>query len=178
MPFTEALTQIPSYGKFLKEILSNKRKLEDHEIVVITLDSSSMIQNMVIPKLKDRGSFFIPCHICTMKFERALCDLEASISLIPLPVCKKLDMGDMKPTNVSLHLADRSVKYPIGGLEYVPVRLREYYVTVDFVMMDIDEDCQIPIILVRSFSATTGAIIDVKRGKFTFKVGGEKIEFI
>ncbi|XP_050875030.1 uncharacterized protein LOC127078632 [Lathyrus oleraceus] len=113
-----------------------------------------------------------------MNFERALCDLEASVSLIPFPVCKKLDMGDMKSTNVSLHLADGSVKYPIGMLEYVPVRLGEYYVTVDFVMMDIDEDCQIPIILVRSFLAKVGAITDVKRGKLTFKVGGEKIKFI
>lgn len=63
-------------------------------------------------------------------------------------------------------------------LEYVPVRLGEYYLPMDFVMMGIDEDCQIPIILGRHFLATTKVIIDVKRGKLNFKVGDEKIKFI
>lgn len=72
VPFAEVLTQMPSYAKFLKKILSNKRKLEDHEIVAMNLDSSVLIQNMVIPKLKDPISFFIPCHIGTMDFKRAL----------------------------------------------------------------------------------------------------------
>lgn len=75
VPFTEALTQIPSYIMFLKEILSSKRKLEDHEPMAMTLDSSVMIQNMVIPKLKDLKICFIPCHIGTMNFDRASCDL-------------------------------------------------------------------------------------------------------
>lgn len=102
MPFFEALTQMPSYAKLLKETLSNKRLLEDHEIMAMTLDSSVVIQNMVIPKLKDIKSFYIPCHIGTMDFERALCEIGASVSLMPLSVCKKLDMGEMKLTIVSL----------------------------------------------------------------------------
>lgn len=100
--FTEILTQIPSYAKFLKEILSNKIKLEIHKTVAMTLYSSVVIQSIVIHKLKDPGSFSIPCYIGTMDFEKALCDLGASVSLMPLSMCKKLDMGDMKPTNVSL----------------------------------------------------------------------------
>lgn len=128
VPFTETLTQILSYAKFLKEIISNKRKLKDHETVAVTLDSSFVIQNMVIPKLKELRSFYIPCHIGIVEFERALCDLRVSVSWIPLSVCKKLDMGDMKLTNVSLQIADRSVKYHIGLLEDVPVRVEEYYV--------------------------------------------------
>lgn len=115
--------------------------------MVMTLDYSVMIQNMVIPNIKDPRSFFIPCHIGTMDFERDLCDLGDSISLMPLSVSKKLDMGDLKPTNVSLQLVDRSVKYPIGMLEDIPVRVGEYYMPVDFIIMDIDEDCQILIIL-------------------------------
>lgn len=68
--------------------------------MAMTLDSSAMIKNMVIPKLKDSGSLYIPCHIGTMDFERALCDLEASVGSMHLSVCKKFDMGDMNPTNV------------------------------------------------------------------------------
>lgn len=84
----------------------------------------------------------------------------------------------MKPTNVSLQLADRPVKYLIGGLEDVPVRVREYFVPIDFMIIDIDEDCQIPIILGRPFLARVGAIIDVQRGKLTFELCNEKIGFI
>ncbi|XP_050889583.1 uncharacterized protein LOC127094850 [Lathyrus oleraceus] len=142
------------------------------------LDSSVVIQNMVIPKLKDLGSFSIPCHISTMNFDRFLCDLGASVSLIPLSVCKKLDIEDMKPTNVSLKLADRSFEYPIVLLEDVMVRVGECYVSVEFVIMDISEYFQIPIILGRPFLATAGAIIDFKRGKLTFDVGDGKIKFI
>lgn len=83
VPFTDALTQMSSYAKFFKEILSNKRKLEDHETVVMNLDSSVMIQNMVIHKLQVLRSLCIPCHIGTMDFDRVLCDLRASVSLMP-----------------------------------------------------------------------------------------------
>lgn len=72
MPFTEELTEMPSYAKFLKEILSNKRKLEDHETMTMIFDSSVVTQNMVIPKLKDTVSFFIAYHIGTINFERGL----------------------------------------------------------------------------------------------------------
>lgn len=130
----------------------------------MTLDSSVVIQNMVIPKLKDPRSFSISFYIGTMDFERALCDLEASVILIPLSVRKKLDMGDMKPTNVSLQLADRSVKYPIGVLEDVLVRVREYYVPVDFVIMNIDEECQMSIILEICFLTTTGPSLMPREG--------------
>ncbi|XP_050908939.1 uncharacterized protein LOC127122684 [Lathyrus oleraceus] len=176
--FTEALTQITSYVMFLKEILSNKRKPKDHETMTMTLDSNVVIQNMVIPKLKYMGSSSIPYQIGTMDFERALCDLGASVSLMHLYVCKKLDMGEMTPTIVSLHLVNRSVTYPIYVLEDVPVRAGEYYVFVDFVIMEIDKDYQIPIILGRPFLSTERPIIDVKRGKLTFEVGEEKIKFI
>ena len=80
-------------------------------------------------------------------------------------------MGEMKPTNVSLQLADRSVKYLIYVLEYVLVRVGEYYVPVEFVTMEIENESQFLILLGRAFLAMMGAIIDVKRGKFNFEVG-------
>ena len=63
-------------------------------------------------------------------------------------------------------------------LENVPVRIGQFYIPTDFVIMDIKEDSNIPIILGRPFLATAGAIIDVKKGKLTFEVGEEKVEFI
>ncbi|MCH99064.1 hypothetical protein A2U01_0020075 [Trifolium medium] len=79
---------------------------------------------------------------------------------------------------MSLQLAGRSIKYPLGILENVPVRIGQLYIPTDFVIMDIREDVDIPILLGRPFLATAGTIIDVKRGKLTFEVGDEKIEFI
>ncbi|XP_050920545.1 uncharacterized protein LOC127138196 [Lathyrus oleraceus] len=127
VPFTEALTQMPSYAKFLKEILSNKRNPEDNEIVAMTIDISVVIQNMVIPKLQDQGGFSILFHISTMDFDRDLWDLRVIVSLMLLSVCKKLDTGDMRPTNMSLNLYDKSVKLPIGVLEDIPMRVGEYF---------------------------------------------------
>ncbi|XP_050916178.1 uncharacterized protein LOC127131292 [Lathyrus oleraceus] len=158
-----------SSSKFLKEVLSNKRKLEDHEIVALTLYSSVVIKNMVIPKLKDLESFFIPYQIGNMTFKMALCNLGTNVSLVPLSVCKKLDMGDMKLRNVFLQLEDRLIKYHVVVLEDVLVKVGDYYVHVDFVIIVIDEDSQISVLLGRYFLATAGATIDVKRGKLTFE---------
>lgn len=146
--------------------------------MAMVVDISVLIRNMLPKKLKDPGSFSIPCQIGTMKFKRSLCDLGARIRLIPLLVYKKLVMGEMKPTNISLQVVDKSVKYPVGVLEDVSMRIGEFCIPVDFVIMEIEEDYQIPIFLKRPFLAMTRAIIDVQRGKLTFEIGEEMIEFI
>ncbi|XP_058724814.1 uncharacterized protein LOC131596224 [Vicia villosa] len=178
IPFTEAITQMPSYAKFLKEILSNKKKLKDNETLMLTAECSAIIQNNMPPKLKDPCSFSMPCVIGKFVIDKALCDLGASVSLMPLTIYEKLQLGELRPTRISLQLADRSVKYLVGMLENIPVRIGQFYIPTDFIIMDIQEDSNIPIILGRPFLATAGAIIDVKRGKLTFEVGEEKIEFI
>ena len=177
IPFTKALQQMPTYAKFLKDILSNKRKLEEYETMALTEECSALIQNKLHPKLKDPGSFSIPCVIGTVNFEKALCDLGASVSLMPLSVCKKLDMGELKPTTISLQLADRSVKHPIGILEDIPIKVGKLFIPANFVVLEMEEDSQIPIILGRPFLATAGALIDVKNGKLSLTVGEEKVEF-
>lgn len=129
-------------------------------------------------KLKDPCSFSIPCVIGKYVIDKALCDLEASMSLMPLSICERLNLGDLKPTKMSLQLDDISVNYLIGILEDIPVRICQLYIPTDFVVIDIEENSNIPILLGRLFLATTGAIIDVKRGKLNFEVDEEKIEFI
>lgn len=84
----------------------------------------------------------------------------------------------MQPTRMSLQLVDRLVKYPIGVLEDIPVRIVQLYIPTDIIVMDIKEDDKIHILLGRPFLSTVGAIIDVQRGKITFEVGDEKLEFI
>ncbi|XP_050918659.1 uncharacterized protein LOC127136105 [Lathyrus oleraceus] len=169
---------MPLYAKLLKEILSNKKKLEDNETVTLTAECIAIIQNNMHHKLKDPNSFSIPCIIGNFVIDKALCDLGASVSLMPLSICERLKLGEVRPTRMSLQLTDHSVKFLVGMLENVLVRIGQFYIPIDFIIMDINEDSNIHIILERSFFATVGAIIDVKKGKLTFEVGEEKVKFI
>ncbi|XP_062089283.1 uncharacterized protein LOC133795844 [Humulus lupulus] len=111
IPFAKALEQMPSYVKFMKEILSNKRKMGDYETVALTEECSAILQRKLPQKLRDPGSFTIPCTIGEFECKHALCDLGASINLMPLFVFRRLGLGEARPFTVTLQLADRSVKH-------------------------------------------------------------------
>ena len=96
------LSQLSSYAKFLKEVLSNKRKLEEYETFSLTEECSVVIQNKLCTKLMDSGSFSISRLIGNMSINHALCDLGSSVSLIPLSLHEKLELDEMRPTNISL----------------------------------------------------------------------------
>ncbi|XP_027109132.1 uncharacterized protein [Coffea arabica] len=177
IPFVDAILQIPSYTKFLNEIMTKKRKLVDSETIALTEECSAIIQNKLPPKLKDSGSFTVSCTIGNVEFFKALCDLGASVSLIPLTVTRQLGLKELKRTNISLQLADRSIRHPMGILENVLIKVQKFIIPVDFVVLDMEEDVNIPIILGRPFLATAGTIIDVKRGKFKFQIGENEVEF-
>ncbi|XP_022891857.1 uncharacterized protein LOC111406708 [Olea europaea var. sylvestris] len=125
IPFAEALVQMPSYAKFLKDILSNKRKLGDHEIVMLTEECSARTQRKLPPKLKDPGT---------------------------------------KATTVTLQLADRSLTHPRGVIEDVLVKVEKFIFLADFMILDMEEDKDVPLILGRLFLATGRALIDVQNG--------------
>lgn len=91
-PFTKALSQTPSYAKFLKEILFKKQKLDDHETIALIVECSTIIQNNLLPNLKDIRRVSIPCVMGTISFEITLCDFRANVRLIPLFVCKNLSL--------------------------------------------------------------------------------------
>ena len=84
IPLIEALEQMPKYAKCFKDIISKKRKLEEHETVMLTEESSAILQRKLPPKLKDPGNFTIPCTIGKSYFDKSLCDLGESINLMPL----------------------------------------------------------------------------------------------
>ena len=102
IPFADALSQMPSYVKFLKDILSNKQKLEEHTTVALTEEYSAILQNKIPQKLKDLGSFTILIQIEKSELGKALCDLGASINLMPLSIYRKVDLKEVQPTNVTL----------------------------------------------------------------------------
>ena len=90
LPLVEALQQMPTYVKFLKDIISKKRKITEYETVCLTEECSAIVQQKLPAKLKDPGSFTITCVIGTEHDGRALCDLGASINLMPLLIFNRL----------------------------------------------------------------------------------------
>ena len=177
IPFADALEQMPSYVKFMKDILSQKRRLEDFEIVNLTEECSAILQRKLPQKLKDPGSFTIPCTIGNTIFERALCDLSASINLMPLSIFRRLGLGEARLTTVTLQLANRSLKHPRGVIEDVLVKVDKFIFPADFIVLDMEEDKEIPIILGRPFLATGRAMIDVQRGELKLRVQEDEVKF-
>ncbi|XP_045830999.1 uncharacterized protein LOC123922316 [Trifolium pratense] len=177
VPFSEALEQMPIYAKFMKDLLSGKRKLRDDENVALSEECSAILQRKLPPKLKDPGSFTIPCSIGKVKVERALCDLGASINLMPLSMVRKLDCGEPKPTKMTLTLADRSITYPYGVLEDVLVKVNDLFFPADFVILDMNEDSEVPLLLGRPFLATGRALIDVELGELMLRFQNEQVTF-
>ena len=177
IPFANALEQMPNYIKFMKEVMSRKQKLEEFETVKLTEECSAILQKKLPQKVKDPGSFTIPCTIGKSSFDKALCDLSASINLMPLSVFKKLGLGEVKPTTISLQLANRSLTYPRGVIEDVLVKVDKLIFPTDFIVLDMEEDKDIPIILGRPFLATGNAIINVPKGELSLQVENEKVIF-
>ncbi|XP_057538044.1 uncharacterized protein LOC130815573 [Amaranthus tricolor] len=165
-----------SYAKFFKDIISNKRKLEESVVESLNGQCSAILQCKVPKKHADPGSFTIPLKFGKDMSAIALADLGASVSVMPLTLCKKIN-GEMKATQMSIQLADRSVRYPVGILEDFPVQVGNYFVPCDFVIMDMEEDARIPVILGRDFSKTTTANFDVKNGKLSLEILGEQLHF-
>ncbi|XP_021297502.1 uncharacterized protein LOC110426591 [Herrania umbratica] len=171
--FTEALEQMPSYVKFLKDFLTNKRRLDEYEIVEFTKECSAIIQNKLSPNLNDPRSFFVPCATSSSKFSKALCDLSASVSLMPFSVARKLGLKDIQPTIVTLQLSYRTIRHPIVIIEDVLVKIGHLYILVDFLVLEMEKDVEIPLILRCPFLAIASVTIDVKEGKITFRVRKE-----
>ncbi|XP_022876784.1 uncharacterized protein LOC111394989 [Olea europaea var. sylvestris] len=108
---------------------------------------------------------------------QALCDLGASINLMPLSIFKKLGLGEPKATTVTLQLADRSLTHLRGIIEDALVKVDKLIFPTDFLILDMEEDKDVPIILGRPFLATARALIDVQQGQLTLKLGKEQVSF-
>ena len=177
MPFTEVVTQIPLYAKFLKEILSEKRRFAEEGVVNLTDTCSAVVKKNLQEKMKDPGSFTIPYTIGGFEIKKALCDSGASINLMPLSVARKLSLGELTPATVTLQVAGRTMAKPEGVIEDVLVKVGKFVFHVDFIILDIKEDSQVPLLLGRPFLATGATLIDIQKGVLTLRVGEEATDF-
>ncbi|KAI3465800.1 hypothetical protein Pfo_022463 [Paulownia fortunei] len=129
---------MPNYAKFMKDVMSRKRRLVEFETINLTEECSAILQKKLPQKLKDPGSFTIPCTIGGSFFDKALCDLGAIV-------------------------------------EDVLVKVDKFIFPADFVVLDMEEDQEIPLILGRPFLATGRALIDVQRGELTLRVNEDEV---
>ncbi|XP_050895372.1 uncharacterized protein LOC127101990 [Lathyrus oleraceus] len=122
-----------------------------------------LLEGMKIPiKKKDRGSVTIPCTIGDRSFNKALIDLGASVSLMSLSIYKKLGIGDVQDTRMTLQFVDLSVKKPYGIVEDVLVRIDKFVFLVDFIILEMSEDEEIPLIIGRPFLETGICSINIE----------------
>ena len=96
MPLVECLAQMPKYAKFLKELISNKKKLQEFETVTLTKEYSTIISNKLSLKRKQPGSLTIPYFVGNLSFQKSLCDSSASTNLMSLSIYRKLGLGEAK----------------------------------------------------------------------------------
>jgi hypothetical protein len=151
IPFLDAIQQVPPYAKFLKDLITVKRKTNVPKKVCLTEQVSSILQCKLPIKYKDPGCPTISCTIGVSHIEKALLDLGASVNLLPYSVDLQLGLGELKPTSMTLQLANRSVKIPRGIVEDVLIKVDRFYFPVDFIVLDTELvqniGVQIPMIL-------------------------------
>jgi len=180
IPFLDAIQQVPSYAKFLKDLITVKRKTNVPKKVCLTEHVSSILQCKLSIKHKDPGCPTISCMIGVSRIEKALLDLGASVNLLPYSVYLQLGLGELKPTSMTLQLADRSMKVPRGIIEDVLIKVDKFYFPVDFIVLDTEPvqnvGIQIPVILGRPFLATANALINCRTGATKISFGNMTVE--
>jgi hypothetical protein len=169
--------QVPTYARYLKDILNQKWPIPEMDKLMFAERCSASILDGLPDKMGDPGAPTISCLIGTQKFDQALCDLRASVSVMPKVIYDQLDHDSLAPTSMHLQLADQSIRHPIEITEDIPVRIRNSFVPVDFVVLEMDVCRQTPLILGRPFLSTAGATIDVVAGIIKLNNSGKEETF-
>ena len=176
----DMIKQVPTYAKFLKDLCTVKRGLNVDKKAFLTKQVSIIIQCKTLVKYKDPGCPTILMNIGGTCVEKELLDLGASVNLLPYSMYKQLGLGELKPTSITLYLTDRSIKIPKGIVEDVLIQVDKFYYPVDFVVLDTKLVAvgtnYVPIILGRSFLATSNVIINGQNGVMQLTFGNMTLE--
>ena len=168
IPLLDMIKQVPTYVNILKDLCIVKRRLNVDKKAFLTEQVSAIIQCKTPVKYKDPGCPTISVNIEGTCVEKALLYLGASVNLLPYSMYKRLGLGELKPTNITLSLADKSIKIPNGTMEDVLIQVDKFHYPVDFVVLDTEPVVvganYVPIILGIPFLATSNAIINCRNG--------------
>ena len=129
--------------------------------------------------MRDHGSPTIPCTIGTTKIDKALLDLGSSVNILPFHTFTEIGLLKLKPTTVTLQLADGSIVIPQGQIKDVIVKVHDFYFPVDFIVLEIERNQNAkpaPIILGRPFLATSDAQIGCRDGNLKLTFGNMSLD--
>nr|GEX25202.1 reverse transcriptase domain-containing protein [Tanacetum cinerariifolium] len=149
VPFVDVLAGMPNYGKFLKDLVSNKSMMEQTYAAFLNEECSAIVQDKLPPKLGDPGSFLIPCTLAKLVEYLALANFGASINLMPYSWYASLFENTLKPTRM-----------------------------IDFVILKMEKENKVPLILGRPFLHTANAIIRAKNKELNLGVRDDRITFL
>ncbi|GJT78321.1 putative ribonuclease H-like domain-containing protein [Tanacetum coccineum] len=172
-----AVKRRPEYLMYVKDVFSSKKMIVEMDEVWLNDRCTTVLQNLPPLRENDPGSFTLPCLIFSSNIRSALADLGASINVMPFSMFKKLQIGNLQPTNMMVEMSDRSKKAPKRIIENVLVQIDKFIFLVDFVVIDMVEDHNVPLILGRPFLETTHAHIDVFNRHISLRVGQERVYF-
>jgi len=110
----------------MKELLTKKRKFPEEETVELGASCSAIIQKVIPQKSCDPRSFTLPITVGNLYVSKALLDLGASINLIPLSMLRRIGEVEVRPTRMTLQLADRSIKHSYGIVEDLLVKVDKF----------------------------------------------------
>ena len=152
-----------------------KRGLNINKKTLLTKQVSAIIQCNTPIKYKDPGCPTILVNIGDTYVEKALFNLGASVNLLFYSVYNQLGLGKLKPTSITLSLADRLIKILRGMIEDVLVQVDKFYYLDDFIVLDMEsiasDPSHVPIILGRPFLDTTNALINCRNGVMQLTFG-------
>ena len=97
------------------------------------------------------GTLVISCSIFDCNFDHALCNLGASVNIMPMVTFEKLSYPALSPTTMCVQLADSTIRYPKGVVENLLVQFKDTFILANFVVLDMEGDLGIPLILGRPF---------------------------
>ncbi|XP_042012246.1 uncharacterized protein LOC121760675 [Salvia splendens] len=174
VPLLTAL-KMPPISKFVKDYLAGKVTKEGR--MVIEENVSAVIQRSDLPSKKtDPWMFTLPISIGDIQVEHAICDLGASINVLPYSIYKKLGEAKLVDTDIMIQLADKSCIHPEGILEDVIVKVNNFLYPADFFVIKMTKPVakkSSGVLLGRPFLSTASTIIDVRNGTISLDFNGE-----
>ncbi|XP_042005845.1 uncharacterized protein LOC121754573 [Salvia splendens] len=152
----DLFTNFPRFSKFFKDMMANKEKLQDEGIVTLSTNCSQLISGIMLTKRRDPGG--------------------SGISLMALETARAIGLEKiMEPIYIALQLADHSIVKPTGIVEDVLVKIDKFIISVDFIVLDMPEDKEVPILFGRPFLATRDVLLGAKDNSVTFRINGEQL---
>ena len=168
---------MPLYTKFLKKLLIKKGKYINNESIGVEENCRVVIKRILPQKFKDPRSVTILYSIGVVSVGRALIDLGASINLMPLSMCRRIGNMRIASTRMTLQLAYCSTMRPYGVVADVLVKVCQFTFPVDFVIMDIEEDSDTPLILGHPFMFMAKCVVDMGNANLEMSVEDQKVTF-